>query len=227
MAIFLRTGCAWAADTEEWKRIANDDGIAIDTREITGMNMPAFRGTTVVRGGIYDVAAILDDMSRYCEWTKRCITTKELHKYGEFDRVFYHRTGTPWPLKDRDCVFRGKVSGLLDGVDVMVAFESIRWPHMPPKDDAVRMPTARGHYHLTRIDAGNTRVEFMIQADPGGIVPQWAANLSAKAIPADTLAGLRRQVVKTRGKYENFVKRFTDEKPATVPDLPAKAAPAP
>jgi len=206
-----------AAAGESWQRTGEEDGVLLETRDVAGAAMPEFRGTTTIPADLYDIAAVLDDLDRYCDWQKRCVKARELARAGELDRHFYTRTGAPWPLHDRDAVLRGRTTGLAEGADVWVRFESVADPRWPPVDGVVRMPLTRGHWRLVRIDGARTRVEFQVQVDPGGIVPAWAARLSARQVPRDTLAGLRRHVPRMIGKYAPFLARWRD-KPQPAPD---------
>lgn len=211
---------------EPWRRTAEEDGVVLETREVAGQPMPEFRGTAVISAELYDVASVVDDLNHYCEWNKRCAKALEYQRISETERVFYTRSGAPWPLSDRDAVLLGRVSGLAEGNEVVVRFEAMSDPRWPPIDGVVRMPLVKGHWRLVRVDAKTTKVEYQVQADPGGIVPGWAAKLSARQVPRDTLAGLRRQVAKSQGRYTAFLNRWRDkpaksEAPPAVPAAPA------
>ena len=57
------------------------------------------------------------------------------------------------------------------------------------------MPFMRGHWVLTPVDGGKaTEAEYQVFANPGGILPDWLANLASKTLPRETIAGLRKQV---------------------------------
>ncbi len=205
----VATGATAAA--EPWRRGAEEDGVVLETRELAGQPMPEFRGTTIVAAELYDVAAVVDDLNHYCDWNKRCVKAREYQRVSDTERVFYTRSGAPWPLSDRDAVLLGRVTGLAEGNDVMVRFEAMADPRWPAVDGVVRMPVVKGHWRMVRIDAKTTKVEYQVQVDPGGIVPGWAAKLTAKQVPRDTLAGLRRQVAKGPGRYAAFLKRWRDK----------------
>lgn len=200
-----------AAATEPWRRSGEEDGVVLETREVAGQPMPEFRGTTIVSAELYDVAAVVDDLNHYCDWNKRCVKAREYQRISDTERVFYTRSGAPWPLSDRDVVLLGRVTGLAEGTDVMVRFEALTDARWPAVDGVVRMPVVKGHWRMVRIDAKTTKVEYQVQVDPGGIVPGWAAKLTAKQVPRDTLAGLRRQVAKGPARYAAFLKRWRDK----------------
>ncbi len=68
------------------------------------------------------------------------------------------------------------------------------------------MPRLRGHYVLKILDYNKTRVEYQIDADPGGMLPDWLIESASKDIPLNTLTGLKKRVAQTRkaGTYKEF-----------------------
>ena len=221
LAVGITVGAA-ASAAEPWRRTAEEDGVILESREVAGQAMPEFRGTAIIAAELYEVASVVDDLNRFCEWNKRCEKAREYQRIGETERIFYTRSGAPWPLSDRDVVLLGRVSGLAEGNDVLVRFEAITDARWPAVDGVVRMPLVKGHWRMLRVDEKTTKVEYQVQADPGGVVPGWAAKLTARQVPRDTLAGLRRQVAKSQGRYVAFLKRWRDKgdkvtRPATEP----------
>ncbi|MSQ83089.1 MAG: hypothetical protein EXR77_09275 [Myxococcales bacterium] len=202
-----------AALAAEWVAKGEDDGVILHSRQVEDSSLPEFRGTTTVAANIYQLAAVIDDLDRHCDWQKRCARAKQLQRISDSERLFYMRSEAPWPLQDRDTVLRGRVAGLVEGTDVWVRFESIRDSRWPALDGVVRMPFVRGHFRMSRIDDGHTRIEYQVHADPGGVVPAWAARLSAKQVPRDTLAGLRRHLPKVQGNYPAFMDKWKPKPP--------------
>lgn len=215
-----------------WERTASEKGVQVYTRPGPGGNLPEFKGVTQMDASVWEVLAILDDIDRACEWTERCSASRELKKFSTTHRIFYNRTGAPWPFTDRDVVLDGRVSGLETGQDVVVDFRSIRTDLRPPVDGVVRMPVMDGTYRVRRLGPTRCEVTLRIRAHPGGVIPDWVAGWVTKRIPIDTLNGLRGQVTKTRGRYQAFIDRHDPSRrsavaaptPATPVDAPARSA---
>ena len=199
---------ALASAAQPWTHAFTEKGVMVHTRPGIGGNLPAFRGTTVINARIWDLLAVIDDLDAVCEWAKRCVANNEVRRDSVTRRVFYNRTGAPWPFSDRDAVLLGVVSGLAEGKDVVMRFSPIKLASKPPVSGVVRMPQMKGLYRLQALGPQRTRVIFQITAHPGGWVPNWAARWVSKRIPIDTLDGLRRQVKRTRGRYEKFLDRW-------------------
>jgi hypothetical protein len=84
------------------------------------------------------------------------------------------------------------------------------------------MPVLKGHYRIQRIDDQTTRLEFTVHADIGGWIPTWLSKSLSKAIPFDTLAGIRRHLPKVRARYADKVEKWQKVRAATL----AASAPA-
>lgn len=201
--------CALPARADGWRRISESDGVTVETRDIAGKDFPQFRGHAVLHHSLLELAAIVADLDRTCQWTSRCALSKELSRKDEFDRVFYTRTSAPWPASDRDAVLHANVVGnIAEAKDINITFDATVSPLMPLQSGAVRMTELHGHYHLIYVGPTDTRVEFLVQADPGGWLPGWIVRMMSKAIPRDTISGLRRQAGKMQGHYDDTVHRW-------------------
>ena len=67
---------------------------------------------------------------------------------------------------------------------VYLPFTAIDHPKVPPVKGAVRMPMLRGHWILIPVDGGkSTMAEYQVFANPGGVLPDWIANLASKTLP--------------------------------------------
>ena len=196
---------AMAAESA-WQRISSEDGIDVDVRSVGDSPFPEFRGRVVVAASVLEVAAVLEDIDRVCEWTQRCAASKAVRRLTETEVVFYNRTEAPWPASDRDAVLAATVTGLPEGRDVWMRIRTSPFPFAPVAG-TVRMPFTRGHYRLTQAERG-TVVEFQLQTDIGGWVPVWMVKFLQKRVPHDTLAGLRARTVAWRGRYAERIQRW-------------------
>ena len=199
-----------------WSTLSNDDGILVETREVPDQEMPDVRGTMVMKGDFYEICALIEDVDHTCDWAKRCLGSRVLKRVSESEMVFYSRTTAPWPVQDRDAVLHALATGLDRGDDVTMRFESIQTPLGPPVDGVVRMPVLKGHYRIQRIDDQTTKLEFTVHADIGGWIPTWLSKSLSKAIPFDTLAGIRRHLPKVRAKYAEKVEKWQKARAATL-----------
>lgn len=184
-------------DEHPWNLISNDDGVTTWSQDIPNSRIVAFKGETIMDAPLPKVAAVLDDTSRQLEWVANAMEAKDLAIYNRFERLIYNCTRTPWPLMNRDFVFKTAIELDRSSQTMTVRMKSVADPQHPPREDRVRGWMNNSLYVLTAIDGGKkTRISVEIHADPRGDVPKWAVNLFQKGWPRQTLEGIRRQAAK-------------------------------
>ena len=206
------------ADEAGWERDTSEAGIVVSTRNENGRGLPVFKGVGIVDANLNEVLAVLDDISRFTEWMASCVGARVVKKISEFERLEYNRTGAPWPVSDRDVVVRSTVEGSAEKKEVWARFQSVSVAGSGPLDGVVRMPKLRGFYHMQAIDDGHTRVTYQVDADPGGMLPDWLVKRTSRRLPIDTIIGLRKQTKKMKGRYEAFLNRYDPARGGKIPD---------
>ena len=223
---FLATGAAAVEADGKWHHEFTEDGVAVSMMTEEGRSLPAFRGVAVVDGGMFEVLGMLDDAKKATDWMANCMENKVLKQVNEFDRIIYNRTDAPWPVSDRDVVIFVGVTADLDKREVNIKFSQITNAGPGPIDGVVRMPRLKGFYKLQYVDEKHTRVTYQIDADSGGSVPDWLIARATRALPVQTLNGMRKQLKKTLGNYDDFVKRYDPTRGGKIPEQFAKGATA-
>ena len=226
LPLLLSTGVAYAG----WEEVDREAGIVVSEREVAGRSLPTFRGIGVIKGSVYEIMAILRDIPRRPEWSHKCIEARILESTGTFTRVIYNRTDAPWPVDDRDVVLKTSLRVVEKDRVFLAEFRGISSPLQRPVDGVVRMPYIKGYYRLERLGDRRTRVEYLVDADPGGWLPTWLARRATRDLPLKTLQNLRRQIRRTRGQYEDFLDTWDPSRarPATPTPTPTPTpAPAP
>jgi len=218
LALLLAFTAPIRADEGGWERDTTEAGIVVSTRTEPGRGLPVFKGVGVVDANLHEVLAVLDDTGRFTEWMPSCAKARVIKKISEFDRIEYNRTAAPWPVSDRDVVVRSTLEGSAEKQEVWARFQSVTAPGQGPIAGVVRMPRLRGFYHLQAIDEGHTRVTYQVDADPGGMLPDWLVKRTSRRLPIDTILGLRKQIKKTKGKYEAFLQRYDPTRGGKIPD---------
>lgn len=187
-----------------WSPIAEEDGITVTSRPSEQSPLPIFRGVGLVDAPLLEVLAVVTDADRHHEWIFSCSDSAMIAQSTATTGIVYNRTATPWPVPDRDVVLDSRVE-VIDGErEIMVRFSATQHPQQPPRDGVVRMTYLRGHYHLWA-EGERTRVEYQVDSDPGGRLPTWLATRGTRDMPLESLKGLRTQLTRTRGTYEERV----------------------
>ena len=195
---------AWAAG---WQKVLSQDGVTVFAKGVPGRDLPMLRGRAVLDASPYEILAVLQDHTRHCEWMRYCASVRLLEQTADNERYLYNRTDPPLPASDRDVVLKTRFRIVAQGTRIETFFVSTRH-RKAPKTDAVRIPRLRGHYKLTAIAGGKTRVEYQVDSDPGGDAPHWLVAKESKSMPLEMLRNLRSQVASTRGRYQGFVAKW-------------------
>ncbi len=200
-----------------WKVVRKEAGVTVSQKEIEGRDLPVFRGSTVIAADIYDLLGILQDIDEHPKWMHRCKEARLIKRYAEFHVLHYNRTDAPWPVSDRDTVLDSRVEIQPESHSVLVRFKAVKSPLQGEVTDVVRMRRLSGYYKLTALSATKTRVEYQVDADPGGSLPAWVVAMASEDLPVNTLTNLRARAKSGKGKYQAFRARWD---PALNPDAP-------
>lgn len=204
-------GVAWADAETGWRKIYEQSGITVSTREEPGKDMPSFRGQTTLNAGLYHLLAILVDDTRSKEWAKGVDEGYVLRSINPRAKIVYSLSKQMWPVQDRDLVMKRTVEVLKPGEVVRVRLVCIPSDKPPPRPGTIRVKDCETSFLLTKIDDANTAIDYRVRADPGGHSPSWIARLASKSIPLDTLTALGKQVEHTRGQYDDEIKEWVEE----------------
>ena len=201
---------AFAAAETNWEKIDDEQGIQVFRKSMPGSDIVAFKGTGVVDASIEKIFWVLCDAEHEKQWVERLIDNYIIEKMTPFDRVQYQNFDLPWPLSDRDFVYRA-VATMDEQGRLNLALNSVGHPKTP-KTKGVRADIMKSGFILTPRPDGKTFVEVSIFSDPKGILPTWVINLVQESWPMETMVGIRKQVKKV------FVKD------AVLPPMPKAAS---
>ena len=59
-----------------------------------------------------------------------------------------------------------------------------------------------------------TLVEYQVNADPAGELPDWVVEQTSKDLPLHTIVNLRKQVKATKGQYDQWIAKYKARSPA-------------
>jgi hypothetical protein len=203
-------GAARADDERGWKRIYEEDGISVSTRDEPGHDMPSFRGETTLRAGLLHLLAILVDDTRSKEWAKGVDEGYVLRTLNPRAWIVYSFSHQVWPVQNRDLVMRRTVEVVKPGEALRVRLVCIPG-EKPARSGTIRVKSCETSFVLRKLDESTTAIDYRVRADPGGNSPIWIARLASKSIPLDTLTALEKQVKRTKGQYEPEIKFWTGE----------------
>jgi hypothetical protein len=187
-------GASALAQASHWQQLDDEDGVKVYSKDIPNSPLVAFRGETVVKAPIGKLLWVLADNTHRTAWVDRLQRSLVLEASGSYDYVVYQHFSLPFPISDRDYVYRGHArSG--KGGSVVLEMQSVDHPKAPATI-GVRARLVQSRYELIPLAADRTRVIVEIQTDPKGSLPSWLVNLIQESWPMKTLLALRAEVKK-------------------------------
>lgn len=197
-----------AQDPPDWRTIHQEHGVVVSTREQAGKALPSFRGEGNVHGSVLHVLAVVLDDARSKEWAKDAGEAQVLRVIDPRTQIVYTRSKQTWPIRDRDLVMKRTVEVLEPGRAFRVRLSCLSG-EKPELSAAIRIKDCDTVFVLRAVDASTTHVDYRVRADPGGSNPAWAVRWASKNIPLETLLSLRKQVAKTKGKYDDVIRSWS------------------
>lgn len=194
----------------EWELQKDKDGIQVFTRAISGSDVKAFRGETIVNAELNSIMALLDDTAAFGNWMYQSKNPKLLHKVSLLDRYQYMVNDLPWPAADRALLMRNEITQDIETRVTTVRLTGVSKDKLPaaardalPKlGKAVLVTELTGFYELSPISGTHTRVVFQLHLNPEGKLPASIVNSQLVDNPYETLKAMRGQA--TQAKYQHF-----------------------
>lgn len=192
----------WAdASDAGWRPLYQEHGVLVSVHEVPGVDLPGMRGQTLLNTDIDHLLAILLDDKRSLEWAKGADETRVLRKLDANTQLIYAHAGQPWPVRDRDLIMKRRVDVLSPGQAYRVHLICVP-DERPELADTIRVRQCETSFVLRAVDKTHTRIDYRVQADPGGKIPAWMVRSASRSIPLDTLVALAKQIELTRGHYK-------------------------
>ncbi len=206
---------SWAADA--WEMVSQQKGIDVYRKTFPDSNVKGVGGEGVVNASISKILWVLMDHEHKTQWIDRFARGHTIEVLSPLTEIQYAAFNMPFPVQDRDFVYRYEFSVSPERDSVIVAVQSVEHASAPAADSiGVRGEIVKGRYILYPEGPDSTRMIAEYLADPKGSVPSWVVNLVQKNWPLKTLENLRRQV------QEPHVKEWDPYKTLLLPQLQLK-----
>ena len=185
------SGQAMAAEYP-WQLKRDKDGIKVYTRKVEGSPVLEYKATVTIKAPMADVIALYEDESRFPQWFYQCVEAKLLKDEGPDRKIIYFVLSLPWPVSQRDTVFRR--TKLVDAQGA-VTYDLTALPdEIPRHKGRVRVPYLKTIWRFTALPDGSTEVYFQQHSDAGGFIPPMIVNKLVVDIPFHSLKNLRKLI---------------------------------
>jgi len=192
----------------EWELRKEKDGIKVYTREIEGSKIQEYKAIAIVDAKLSSAIAVIKDVENYPEFLENIIEAK-LIESSDTTQTHYLINKTPWPVTNRDGIFRSVFSQYYDTKLVKMTVNLVKDYELENKK-CVRMKEAIGFWLFDPIESDKVEITYQMHIDPGGSIPAWVLNMFIVDAPIDDLKAIRERV--KMEKYENVKYDFLVEK---------------
>lgn len=208
IATLAQLGVASAqAVSDGWKILGKEQGVVISTRQLQGQEHPVFRGQATIKGSILHVLAVVLDTRNSRRWVRGNDGIEIIRNVDDRVQFVHMVTDLPWPIRDRDMIMKRSVTVLAPATEFRIRYLCAP-KERKEKSGHLRVNTCDSHFTLRAIDANKTYVDYQVQLDPGGGLPDWGRRWMERRITVDTIARLERQVGRTGNQYTDIEKKW-------------------
>lgn len=191
------------AAQEPWKLKKDEDGVQLYTQNVPGSPYKRIKTVTTLPTTLTKVSAVLLDVMRTPDWvygTKTCQLLKEESPSSLF---YYAEMGMPWPASNRDFII--KISLSQHPVTRIITVLAENQPnYLPAKKGIVRIQQSSGRWQIIPLPNQMIRVEYVLEVDPGGVLPATLVNMFSYQGPFESFKNLKKQVTLPQYAGVNF-----------------------
>lgn len=174
--------------------------VAVDKNGITVWKVPVanskllgYKAQTVIDAPPLEVLAAVMDIPVATKWlpnTKKAYTIEKDKVYGV--PKLYMLIDMPFPLKAREMVMTGQVTGDASKGSYQVINQLTASASAPPNKKYVQMAKYAGTWQFEPAAGNKTLITVSAHIDPAGSLPSWVANMFVTDQPYDLLKNLRK-----------------------------------
>ncbi len=179
----------------KWELVRSGSGIDVYRGETGLSDLYAAKGLGIIPAPIVIVTSVLLDPTRRGQWFPDLLGSHIVKTVSANERFEYMAVRTPFPLANRDFIYRGKFSYNKEVKTMEIRFASEDIPEMP-ETKLVRGKIIDSVFTLRERADGYTIIEHVAVMDPRGYIPNWIVNLVQANVPFNMIWNLRLQVVR-------------------------------
>jgi len=173
-----------------WKLQKDLEGVQVFTREVENSPILELRGEIEVDAHVERAVSLYEQTERMTEWFHRSKEVKLLKAISAEEMLIYFAADLPWPLADRDGVYRR--AKFVDSASKSVTYRLHGEKDVYPKHkDRVRVNYLDGEWRFTPRPGGRTAISYRMHTEAGGYIPAGVVNRFTVSLPFKTLLNFR------------------------------------
>jgi hypothetical protein len=178
-----------AAGQYTWKLSKEKDGIRVYQSDVKYSKYKSIKVECVLEGSYDKLTAVLNNVSGHKDWVYHCKTSYMIKRVNPFELYYYTEASLPWPMTNRDAVVHLKMDR--DSLNRFLKITSIGVPnYISEKSGKVRVTRSNVSWNVTMPSTKTISIVYIFEAEPGGSLPAWVANMFADKGPYETFKKL-------------------------------------
>jgi hypothetical protein len=203
MLFFVLAGILFSqalfAEEHPWKLRINEDGITVHTRRVEGSPILQFKADMIVDAPLDKVVSFFEDDKIIPQWFHQCTRAEVLETNGPDEKVMYFIIHLPWPVSERDSIFR-RTRSIDQSTGSVTYFASALPERLPVAKGKIRVQALDSTWKFTPLEEGRTGVYFDQHSDPGGFIPPFIVNKLVVDLPFNTFRNMRKMILEVDKK---------------------------
>lgn len=182
-------------DGNEWVYEQSKKGIKVFTKKSKWGHLRDARAVMQVAKTPEEMLKMLTDFNNYHTWMPRCSKSRLVARLSDSEFIVHLHFEAPWPVKDRDCVVRVKVTK--DNSGAITITQTSEPKYLKAENDVVRIEQLVSTWKLIPRNGG-TEIVNEYASNPGGNIPDWMVNTESVDQPMQTFENLQQKVNTTQ-----------------------------
>ena len=177
----------------DWKILKVKDGIKISSRHSQVSPFDDIRVELDVVGNIGQLETILEDVSRYKEWSYATKVSRLVKSQGPGKFIYYTEIEVPWPATNRAFYAGFELKkNIAEGSMRIVAVNIPDYGPVPK--DLIQVPLSKGTWNISTNANRSIHIDYILEMNPGGSLPVWILNLFSTKGPLESFENIRKKM---------------------------------
>jgi len=172
-----------------WELSKEKDGIKVYQSEVQHSSYKAIKVECTLEGNYDKLIAVLNNVSGQKDWVYHNKTAYIVKQVNPYEFYYYTEASLPWPMSNRDAVVHLKMNK--DSLNRFLKITSVSVPdYISEKSGKVRVTTSTISWNVTMPTTNTIKIIYVFEAEPGGSIPAWVANMFIEKGPYETFKKL-------------------------------------
>ena len=174
----------WSFQVDDWLLEREKKGIKVFTKKSRWGKLRDSKAVMLLPNAkIDELVKFICDFDNYPNWVPRCREAKVLARISDTEFIAYMIFKSPWPVADRDCAVRVKITRDLT-TGAVIIHETSEPRYINRRSNVVRIEQMYSDWRIVP-QKGGLMVTNEYSTNPGGTIPDWLTNTQSVDNPFD------------------------------------------